>query len=56
VIAAASEESFVAGNKPSIADCTLTRPASSPVRGITIDPRFNVARWRGLQERPSAQA
>jgi glutathione S-transferase len=50
---------FVAGSKPSIADCTLYAALDfADFAGITVDPAFtNVTRWRaGFAERPSAQA
>ena len=50
---------FVAGNKPSIADCTLYAACEfAEFAGVTIDPAFaNVARWQSaFKERPSAQA
>jgi len=50
---------FVAGSKPSIADCTLYAACDfAEFAGVTIDPAFkNVARWRAsFKERPSAQA
>ena len=50
---------FVAGARPTIADCTLLAGLDfAAFAGVEIDPAFkNVARWyRAFKERPSAQA
>jgi glutathione S-transferase len=50
---------FVAGSKPSIADCTLFAALEfADFAGVPLDPSFkNVARWREeFRKRPSAQA
>ena len=51
--------SFVAGSRPSIADCTLLAALEfSEFAQVPLDPAFkNVTRWyAGFKERPSAQA
>jgi glutathione S-transferase len=53
------KNAFVAGGKPTIADCTLYAACDfAEFAGVTIDPSFkNVARWHAaFKERPSAQA
>jgi glutathione S-transferase len=50
---------FVAGNRPSIADCTLLAALNfAEFAQVQVDPGCtNVARWySGFRERPSAQA
>jgi glutathione S-transferase len=50
---------FVAGARPTIADCTLLAALDfATFAGVTIDPSFgNVARWyETFKQRPSAQA
>jgi glutathione S-transferase len=50
---------FVAGARPTIADCTLLAALEfAAFAGVEIDPAFkNVTRWYGaFKERPSAQA
>jgi glutathione S-transferase len=50
---------FIAGEKPSIADCTLLAALDfAEFAGAPLDPRYkNVGRWyAGFKERPSAQA
>jgi glutathione S-transferase len=50
---------FVAGTRPTIADCTLLAALDfAAFAGVEIDPAFkNVTRWyTSFKERPSAQA
>jgi glutathione S-transferase len=50
---------FVAGDRPTIADCTLVAALEfGEFAGVPLDPAFtNVARWHAaFRERPSAQA
>ncbi len=50
---------FVAGERPTIADCTLLAALEfGDFAGVALDPSFvNVARWYGdFKKRPSAQA
>lgn len=50
---------FVAGDRPTIADCTLLAALEfGEFAGVPLDPSFtNVARWyAAFKERPSAQA
>ena len=50
---------FVAGERPSIADCTLLAALEfAEFAGVPLDPAYgNVGRWYGaFKERPSAQA
>ena len=50
---------FVAGSRPSIADCTLLAALEfAAFAGVTIDPKFkNINRWyEDFKKRPSAQA
>ncbi len=50
---------FVAGERPTIADCTLLAALEfGEFAGVPLDPAFrNVGRWYGaFKERPSAQA
>ena len=50
---------FVAGDTPTIADCTLFAALEfAEFAQVAVDPRFaNVRRWhQGFKERPSAQA
>jgi glutathione S-transferase len=57
--AAIGSRPFVAGERPSIADCTLLAALDfGEFAGVALDPAFaNVARWRtAFQQRPSAQA
>jgi glutathione S-transferase len=54
-----SERPFVAGETPTIADCTLVAALEfGEFAGVPLDPAFtNVARWyAGFKTRPSAQA
>lgn len=53
------EGSFVAGGRPTVADCTLWAGlAFAEFGGVTLDPRYaNVAAWRArFAERPSTRA
>jgi glutathione S-transferase len=57
--AAIAGRPFVAGERPTIADCTLLAALEfGEFAGAPLDPGFrNVARWyAGFKERPSAQA
>jgi glutathione S-transferase len=50
---------FVAGSRPSIADCTLFAALGfAGLAGVELDPSYtNLARWHAaFQQRPSAQA
>ena len=53
------EQPFVAGARPSIADCTLLAALDfAALAGVEIDPAFkNIGRWyASFKQRPSAQA
>lgn len=57
--AAIGKNKFVAGDRPSIADCTLLAALDfADFAQIAIDPKYaNVARWcADFKQRPSAQA
>jgi glutathione S-transferase len=54
-----AQHEFVAGSKPTIADCTLLAALDfAAFSGIELDPKLsNVHRWYGeFKQRPSAQA
>jgi glutathione S-transferase len=59
VDAAIGSRPFVAGERPTIADCTLLAALEfGEFAGVTLDPKFaNVARWYAdFKKRPSASA